>query len=199
MGLSEKTLSAYLGDDGERVIFETRQHIVLIFGAVARIALALFVAIAAHWGIDRVGFLDNDFGLWLERAVYVAVLLYALAAAWRIIAWNAERLLISTHKVLHVEGVFNRKIASTPLVKIDELTVVQPLVGRMLGYGRLMVDNAGHGEEPLHGLGAIPDPGEVYRLITDNARAQRLIEGGHAEDGVAVATPRASSEASIDE
>jgi uncharacterized membrane protein YdbT with pleckstrin-like domain len=187
MALSEKALRAYLGDDGEEIVFQTRQHPIVIVGAILRILLAVLVAAAAAWGVQRVGFLDNDAGLWLQRAVYLLALLYALKALWHIIAWNAERLLISTHKVLHVEGIFNRRVSSTPLVKVDELTVVQPFIGRMLNYGRLMVAGAAEGEQPLHGLGFIPDPGDVYRMITDNARSQRLVEGGAIADHPSVA------------
>ena len=89
---------------------------------------------------------------------------------------------LTTSKVVYVSGVLNRKVVSTPFVKIDEVTLVRPLLGRVLGFGRLDVENASGGSEPLAGLEYLPKPAEIYQAVTERARHQRMLEGGGRHD-----------------
>jgi len=80
--------------------------------------------------------------------------------------------------VLFVHGILNKQVETTPLVKIDDMTVEQPLFGRMFKYGKLLVDDAGGGKKALYDLHYLVDPAQAYRLITETARQNRAYEGG---------------------
>src|SRR5690606_5075497 len=117
----------------------------------------------------------------LRTAFVITVAAIALSIGWRVLAWFTERFYLTTSKVVYARGVLNRDVTAIPLVKIDEVTLRRPLIGRILGFGRLEVDNAAHGPEPLAGLEYLPKPATIYQMVTERARQQRMVEGGHRD------------------
>jgi len=112
------------------------------------------------------------------RIAFLVVTWFVARMAWRVLQWEFERVVITDEKVIHIEGVLQRRIASTPLAKVSEFTVRQSLLGRVFGYGSLVVDVPGGRDQALHGLAFIPDPAGVYRMVSDLGRRGRAKEGG---------------------
>jgi len=167
----------------ETIVLETRQHWYVVVRRIIQPAIALAVLALALWAADAADWLDNDVGTYLGYALWVLFALVVLAAVWRLLDWWTERLYLTTSKVVYARGILNRDVTSTPFVKIDEVKLARPLLGRMLGFGRLEVENAAGGTEPLAGLQYLPHPIELYREVTDRSRAQRMVEGGaHRDD-----------------
>lgn len=170
-------LARYLGEH-ERTILVTRQHpFALVREAIDMVALLLPLAIAA-WGIAGIEPLRGTPATWLLRALFVVMLVLVARLAWKVLAWEFERVVVTDEKVIHVSGVLDRRIASTPLAKVSEFTVRQPLLGRVFDYGALVVDVPGGRDDTLHGLGHLPDPAGLYRLVSGQARKGRVAEGG---------------------
>lgn len=170
-------LNDLLGPD-ETIVLQTRQHWFVVLRAVAVPVLGLVVlggliayARAADW-------LANQAGDWIEIALWIVFGLVVLLVAWRVLGWATERFYVTTSKVVYVYGVLNRDVRSTPLVKIDEIVLRRPLLGRMLGFGRLDIENAAGGTEPLAGLEYLPRATQLYQVISERSRNQRMIEGG---------------------
>ncbi len=183
-------LRRYLGDD-ERVMLVTRQHpFALVRAAIDMFALLLPLAVAA-WGIAGTELLRGVVGTWLLRIVFAVMLVLHARLAWRVLGWEFERVVVTEEKVIHVAGVLNKRIASTPLAKVSEFTVRQPLVGRVFDYGSLVVDVPGGRDQALHGLAYLPDPAGLYRLVSDQARRGRVHEGGGrlADDPPSIQVP----------
>ncbi|MCW2922450.1 MAG: rane-flanked domain protein [Thermoleophilia bacterium] len=170
-------LRRYLGD-GETTMLVTRQHpFVLVRAAIDMLGLLLPLAIAA-WGIAGTELLRGVVGTWLLRIIFALMLVLLARLALRVLAWELERVVVTDEKVIHVAGVLDKRIASTPLAKVSEFTVRQPLVGRIFDYGSLVVDVPGGRDQALHGLAYLPDPAGLYRLVSDQARRGRVHEGG---------------------
>ncbi len=170
-------LDRYLGER-ERVLVSTRQHpFVLVRAALDTAGLVLPLAIAA-WGIAGIEPLRGAVGTWLLRIVFIVMFALVVRLGWRVLAWDFERIVVTDEKVIHVSGVLSRRIASTPLAKVSEFTVRQPLLGRVFDYGSLVVDVPGGRDDALHGLAHLPDPAGLYRLVSDQARRGRTAEGG---------------------
>ena len=186
-------LRRYLGDD-EYTLLVTRQHpFVLVRAAFDTFGLLLPLVIAA-WGIAGTELLRGVVGTWLLRIAFVVMLVLLARLAWRVLAWEFERVVITDEKVIHVAGVLNRRIASTPLAKVSEFTVRQSLVGRIFDYGSLVVDVPGGRDQALHGLSYLPDPAGLYRLVSDQARRGRVHEGGGRLDDDPPAAPAPTRE-----
>lgn len=169
-------------DADEGVVLETRQHWFVLVRALGVLVLAMALTGVAVWYADRATWLDNSAGEWAVVGLWVLLAGLALVALWRLLGWVTERFYVTTSKVVYVHGVLNRSVTSTPLVKIDEVTLRRPFVGRLFGFGRLDVGNAAGGTEPLAGLEYLPRPARLYQLIGERSRAQRMVEGGAHRD-----------------
>jgi membrane protein YdbS with pleckstrin-like domain len=177
-----RDLSDLLGSD-ESVVLETRQHwFVVIRQVIVRVLVLALIAVVI-WYVGAAGWLDNTAGDWLGYAAWIGFAAVAATVAWTIAGWITERFYVTTHRVVYAHGILNRNVTTTPLVKIDEMTLRRPFIGRVLGFGRLDVENAAGGSQPLAGLEYLPQPTKLYQLIGDRARNQRMIEGGaHRDD-----------------
>lgn len=166
----------------ETVVLETRQHwFVLLHQAATRVLVLGLLALAIQV-LGDVAWLDGRLGDWITTAGWAAFAIVLLTVSWTVLAWVTERFYITTSKVVYVRGVLNRNVTSTPLVKIDEMTLRQPLLGRIVGFGRLEVQNAAGGSEPLAGLEFLPAPARLYQMISERSRSQRMVEGGAHRD-----------------
>jgi hypothetical protein len=170
-------LGRYLGA-GEQTILVTRQHPFALVRAAADACALLAPLLLAAWGIAGTELLRGAVGSWLLRALFAVMLVLLARLAWRVLGWEFERVVVTDEKVIHLSGTLNRRIASTPLAKVSEFTVRQPLVGRIFDYGSLVVDVPGGRDQALHGLAFLPDPAGLYRLVSDQARRGRVHEGG---------------------
>lgn len=174
-------LRRYLGAD-EQTILVTRQHpLAIVRAGIDAGALIVPLAIAA-WGIAGIEVLRGPVADWLVRLLLVVMLVLLGRLAWHVLSWDVERVIVSDEKVIHVSGVLNRRIASTPLAKVSEFTVRQPLLGRVFDYGSLVVDVPGGRDQALHGLAFLPDPAGLYRLVSGQARRGRITEGGGIDE-----------------
>lgn len=172
-----RAFARYLGRD-EEVLLITRQHPFALLGRAAQAGGLLVPLLLAAWGIAGIEFLRGPVGDWILRVEFVLMAAIVLRLAWEVVCWEFERVIVTDEKVIHVEGVLQRRIASTPHAKVSEFTVLQPWIGRIFNYGSLVVDVPGGREQALHGLAYLPDPTSVYRLVSDTARTERIREGG---------------------
>jgi membrane protein YdbS with pleckstrin-like domain len=206
--MSRRDLSELLGPD-EHIVLETRQHWwVFIVSAWALLLGAVALVIVAVYAQRNDWLSDHRVGGWVQKVLWIGLAVLLLVVLWKLVNWLVERFYVTTTKVVYARGVLRRDVVSVPLVKLDEVALVRPLLGRALGFGRLDVENASGGRAPLAGLEYLPRPKEIYRTITERARNQRLLEGGgHRDDdgdglvdrptAVAPATPVTSAAAPL--
>ncbi|MEO6867716.1 MAG: PH domain-containing protein [Gaiellales bacterium] len=166
----------------ETIILQTRQHWFVVLKDLAVYLLVLLLVGVAIWYVGEAGWLQNRVGGWIEIALWVGFGLVVLICLWRFLGWLTERFYITSSKVVYAYGILNRNVMTTPLVRIDEMTLRRPLLGRMLGFGRLEVENATGGSEPLAGLEYLPKPMRLYQIINERSRNQRMVEGGAYRD-----------------
>ena len=121
-----------LGKD-ETILFETRQHPIVIARAVlvyGLLALGIFVVAIVLWQAQQ-----NP--SWLVLLLADAVVLARLALV--LVAWNNERYIITNRRVLKVEGIFNKQVTDSSLEKVNDVVLEQSVLGRMLGYGDIHI------------------------------------------------------------
>ena len=137
----------------ERVCLEVRRH-----GVVLARPLAEAISLAAAGALLLV-----VSGSWVAAAV-AAVAFAAAAAALARAVWRWERLrvVVTTEKLLVVEGTLRRRIASAVHARSGTLVVEQSLLGRLLGYGTV---SAGELEIPF-----VPEPRRIYGLVEQLGR-----------------------------
>ena len=55
---------------------------------------------------------------------------------------HMDRFVITNMRVFRVHGVFSQHTATMPMTRILDISVFQPFVGRLLGYGHLVFESA---------------------------------------------------------
>lgn len=120
-----------LRDEGEVIVDEVRKHWV-VFIKPSLIALLGLAAVVS------VPFIRADLG-WFPFLVGAALLLYA---GWKSLAEHMDRFVITNMRVFRVKGVLTQNLATMPLTRILDITVVKPLHGRILGFGHFVFESA---------------------------------------------------------
>ena len=151
--------SRYLADD-ERVVLDTRKH-------VATLVRPFLVATLVVVGALLVGMLltPRDNRDLVDSAVGVIACFFVLRFLWRVWQWRVAKTVVTNRRLFQVSGVLTRKVSSMPLARMTDLTYRRPILGRMLGYGEILVESAG-AEQGLARLDHLPRPDEFYRTIT---------------------------------
>jgi hypothetical protein len=134
---------------GETLLFQTRHHWVVLLGPlfVSVILGVPGVGLLADAGFEKNGngvhALDslNPEGLALIGAI---LLLAALATlAYGLTKRNATEMAVTNKRVLIKTGITNRRSLDLMLSKVESISVEETFVGRMLGYGSVMVRGTG--------------------------------------------------------
>ena len=149
----------YLAQDEEIVLTVHRHGSVLLRPLMSAVLMIVFAAV--------VGFLTSpsEGGDLVDTIAGVVALLFFLRLLWRVWEWRADRVVVTDRRIFEVSGLLSRKVASMPLAKMTDITYHRSLLGRLLGYGELIVETAGQ-EQALHRLDHLPKPDDFYRTIT---------------------------------
>ena len=139
MGYTESLLA-----DGERIERRAHQHwFVMVaeerFGVGAVVlAIVLFVLRIITGGGSADGFMGTLWGVlgWVTLVLLVAGLLWL---AWGWLKFQNEEYVITSRRIIHAEGVINKKTSDSSLEKINDAILKESLFGRMFGFGDLEV------------------------------------------------------------
>jgi len=98
---------------------------------------------------------------------FIPMAIGLLAFAIEYVVWSHTYFAISDRRIMTQYGIFNIMFADTQIDRVQNVTVVQPLIERILGYGDVMFATAGE-------MGGIQssDPREMMRaggaIVWDN-------------------------------
>ncbi|WP_130865543.1 PH domain-containing protein [Acidipropionibacterium timonense] len=117
-------------DEGEYIIDEVDKHWVLTVPPAA----ALLVSMALYLTMWRLG-----------PAWPTLMILGILLDLWAIIQFyihHMDRFVITNMRVFRVHGIADQHLATMPMTRILDISVEQPLLGQMLGYGHFVFESA---------------------------------------------------------
>lgn len=113
-------------------------------------ALEVVLAAGVFWGLlmssPKIG--------WL---LIVVILVLLAHAAWKSLVRFMDVFVVTNMRVFRVTGVFSSKHATTPLARILDITVDQPFLGLLLGYGHFTFESAAQ-EQGLRDITFVPKP-----------------------------------------
>ena len=86
---------------------------------------------------------------------------------WLALAWagylalsvHMDRFVVTNMRVFRVKGVFSQSLATMPLSRILDITVLKPFTGRILGYGNFVFESAAQ-EQGLRDIHTVARPDE---------------------------------------
>jgi len=135
MGYSEKNLAP-----NERILFRARYHWVFYRFSIIVMVLAVALAIAALYAKNAQAADEVGRPLFWIAAAFAAISLASFAML-RFRA-NLDEFVVTNRRVIRKVGIFSREIQQAPIEKVQDITVEQGILGRMLGYGTVIVETA---------------------------------------------------------
>ena len=133
-------------DQDEDIVDEVFHHPVVYLRAFAEALVAVLVLASAFRAVGG--------GAALLLLVGFAVLVHA-GYLW--LLQYLDIFVITNVRMLRVSGILNIKQASTPVSRILDITLKQPLLGRLLDYGHFVFESAAQ-EQGLRDIRFAPRP-----------------------------------------
>lgn len=151
----------HLADD-EEIVWESRPHPITM-GARVPLALAvIFVGVVlAGWGLtDSGASIAALLGVVLVGAGLVVVLV-------RYVVWTHTRYVITSDELYKKHGIISRDVVQFRLDRIQNTSLQQSTVGRLLQYGTLTVYTAGSGDPELT-FERVPSPERAAGVLNEH-------------------------------
>jgi uncharacterized membrane protein YdbT with pleckstrin-like domain len=106
-------------------------------------------------------------GTWLiQNILWYAALIVLLRFAYLVLDWWVERIVVTDKRFMMTTGVFTTKVLMMPIGKVTDLTYERSWVGRLFGYGTMIVESAGQ-IQALNRINYLPKPEQVYDAISE--------------------------------
>lgn len=150
--LPPRSVRRYLLDTEARLVC-LRRHLVVLAEPLLTCALAL---VGVLWLVERVSDVPH-----LPNLLFLAWLVLLGRAYWRYLQWRGEWFVATDQRLLLAHGVLKRRVAMMPLSKVTDMSYNRSLLGRLLGYGELVMESAGH-DQALSDVARLPMPDQVY-------------------------------------
>jgi uncharacterized membrane protein YdbT with pleckstrin-like domain len=84
---------------------------------------------------------------------------------WKIIGWTMLYFIITEYRVILISGILNRRVAMMPMSKISDIRLDRSLLGRMIGYGTIIIEGSGQ-DQALRNVIYMPYPEQLYLDIS---------------------------------
>ena len=143
---------------GETIVYATKQHPVIYARAILFLIVFAILAAAGVYTSDN----EN-----LSLAFGIAALIFALLALGAglraFIRRTTTELAVTDHRVIYKTGLLARHTIEMNRDKVESVDVDQTLLGRILGYGTIIVRGTGGSLEPIRTIG---DPLTFRSYIT---------------------------------
>ncbi|MFS8479189.1 MAG: PH domain-containing protein [Micromonosporaceae bacterium] len=131
-----------------------RPVIVLVVALAAVVASLIFLPMVVTYGVGAVALIAV---LWL--------------ALWPFLVWKTTHYVFTNERVLMQWGVFSRDRRDIPLARVNDHSMSQTFIERILGCGTLVIESAGErGQSVLHD---IPGVEKVQTTLYELVEADR--------------------------
>jgi len=144
----------------EQLVQINRKHPIVVAGPF--FVWGLVVAAAATAGLMISPASGNSVDDLIAGGVSLLFTAYLGLVIWK---WRAAKYVLTNQRILFIEGILSIKVTAISLAKVTDTTFSRPLLGRILGYGSLMLDSSG--ENPGRStLDHLPGADDLYRRIS---------------------------------
>jgi uncharacterized membrane protein YdbT with pleckstrin-like domain len=115
----------------ERMMFVTRQHwLVLLVAALSDGLLAIAAVVIAI----LLSGTHNIFAIVAVLAIFPIVHFVV-----RYLNWYNVRFIVTNRRVMEIRGVINKRVSDSSLEKVNDVVLVQSILGRFLNYGTVEI------------------------------------------------------------
>ena len=143
---------------GETVVYDTKLHWVIYIRAILLFVVCVILVAAAVSTSD-----NQNLSLALEIAAAIFALLALSSALRAFVRRTTTELAVTDHRVIYKTGLLARHTIEMNRDKVESVDVDQTLLGRIFGYGTIIVRGTGGSLEPIRTIG---DPLTFRSYIT---------------------------------
>jgi hypothetical protein len=147
----------------EEVLVDIKPHWSFLTGPLVVSIVALGIGVALDVGLPQ-----TSVGMHWVEGVVVAV--PGLWLAVRVVRWQTTSLVLTSFRLIECWGTLSRRQWEVRLSRIEGVTVVQSLLRRVIGTGRLEVVTWPEGE--IRWIDDVRKPVVLQRVITRRLRPQ---------------------------
>jgi hypothetical protein len=162
MGYSETLLAS-----GETIVRRAHQHWFVLIANLRAALIALVIAVILMF----VKVWSGGTGIFFDIMGWVVLVLFIFGIAkgvWGIFDFRNQEYLVTSRRLIHSEGVINKKASDSSLEKINDAVLTESVFGRMFGFGDLEV------------LTASEDGNELLRMLRDAKSFKKaMLEAKH--------------------
>jgi uncharacterized membrane protein YdbT with pleckstrin-like domain len=129
----------------EQVVFRTRLHLIIFFIPIVLLAISVC--------------------LFIYTVPVAAETVLAVAVLWflvKYVDYASSEFAVTNKRVIIKVGVLRRRTVEMLNTKVEAVSVNQGLLGRILGYGNIVVTGTGGTNEPFNGISS---PLEFRRAV----------------------------------
>jgi uncharacterized membrane protein YdbT with pleckstrin-like domain len=138
----------------ERQVISVHQHPAVLIRPGFEVLVGLAIA---GWVSSSVAHGNNT-------VILVIWILWALLLPrlfWKVFDWLTNYFVITSQRLLLTEGFLTRKVEMIPLTKVTDMSFQRSAMGQLLGYGRFVVESAGH-DQAMRIIDLLPYPEQLY-------------------------------------
>jgi uncharacterized membrane protein YdbT with pleckstrin-like domain len=156
---------------GETVIYQTRLHWIVMLGHIVLgcLLLGLPGALLLYYAVSQTGIESNTVRTMGGGGVALLVC-GVVVILMGIVRRNATEIALTNRRVVIKTGLVGRKTIELLLSKVESIEVSETALGRMLGYGTIVVIGTGGTPEPFD---------QVAHPLDFRSRVQQQIETMH--------------------
>jgi membrane protein YdbS with pleckstrin-like domain len=141
----------------EHQVITVRKHPAVLIGPIAILLAGVLIAVVLSTTLLR----HSHQGILIVVLVVVCLFLYLGYRTWE---WAEDYFVVTSDRMLQASGVFTRKIAMMPLVKVTDMSFQRSTLGRLLGFGEFILESAGQ-DQALRNIDHVPYPEQLYLEI----------------------------------
>jgi uncharacterized membrane protein YdbT with pleckstrin-like domain len=143
---------------GETIVYTTKLHWLIYIHTILLLFICIILAGAAIATSDNQGI-----SLALGIAAVIFALLALSAGLRAFVRRTTTELAVTDHRVIYKSGLLSRHTIEMNRDKVESVDVDQSLLGRIFGYGTVVVRGTGGSLEPIRNIG---DPLTFRTYIT---------------------------------
>ena len=152
--------------DSDEYLLDTERRVIRVRLHWACLAWDLFEATALLAVAVMISYLLPPSMWLLQNVLWYAALFVVLRLAYVVLMWWVERIVVTDKRMMMTTGIITTKVLMMPITKVTDLTYERPFIGRILGYGTMIVESAGQ-IQALNRLEYLPKAEQVYDAISE--------------------------------
>ena len=138
----------------ERQVITVHQHPAILIKPIFWVLIGLAIA----------GWLSNSVANGNGTVILILWILWGvllLNLAVRVWEWAVTYFVVTSQRFVLASGIVTRNVNMMPLAKVTDMTFQRSATGRLLGYGKFILESAGQ-DQALTNVDYLPYPEQLY-------------------------------------